>query len=169
MTSTESQPIDNTRLRRFLVLAAVKLLKRVVPSHGAVIFISTKLCIKFGPLRHLPEASTMRFIAQHTSIPVPKVYCAFTRKGWTYIAMQKINREILGSEWSKRSDDSRAKILQQLKRMVDEMRNIPPPRGQGVCNIDGGSIWDSRLPGTSMCHGPFESVHDFHRYLRGGF
>jgi thiamine kinase-like enzyme len=83
--------------------------------------------------------------------------------------MEKINGEMLGSEWSKRSDDSRAKILQQLTRMVDEMRNIPPPRGQGVCNIDGGSIWDSWLPGTSMCHGPFESVHDFHRYLRGGF
>ncbi len=117
-TSTKSQPINNTCLRRFLVLAAVKLLKRIVPSHGAVIFISNKLCIKFGPLRHLLEASAMRFIAQYTSIPVPKVYCAFTRKGWTYIAMEKINGKMLGSEWDKRSDDSKAKILQQLKRMV---------------------------------------------------
>ena len=171
--STESQPINNTRLRRFLVLAAVKLLKRIVPSHGAVIFISNKLCIKFGPLRNLPETSAMRFIAQHTSIPVPKVYCAFTRKGWTYIVMEKMNGEMLGSGWGERSDCSKAKILQQLKRMVDEMRNIPSRRGegqrQGVRNVDGGSIWDSRLPGTSMCHGPFESVHDFHRYLRGGF
>jgi aminoglycoside phosphotransferase len=167
--STESQPINNTRLRRFLVLAAVKLLKRIVPSHGAVIFVSSKFCIKFGPLRHLPEASAMQFIAQHTSIPVPKVYCAFTRKGWTYIAMEKINGEMVGRGWGIRSSGSKAKILAQLKGMVDEMRKICPPQGQGVSNVDGGPIWDCRLPGSSMCHGPFESVHDFHRFLRGGF
>ena len=170
--STETQPINNTPLRRFLVLAAVKLLKHIVPRHGGLIFISKKFCIKFGSLRNLPEASTMRFIAQNTSIPVPKVYCAFTRKGRTYIAMERINGEMLGRTWVKRSDESKAKILQQLKRMVDEMRNIPPPprqqQKQGVCNVDGGPIWDCRLPGKSMCHGPFESVHDFHRHLRGG-
>ena len=85
--------------------------------------------------------------------------------------MERINGEMLGREWGRRSDDSKAKILQQLKKLVGEMRNIPPPRGQGqgVCNVDGGPIWDSRMPGTSMCHGPFESVHDFHIYLRGGF
>lgn len=74
---TMSQTINSTCLRRFLVLAAVKILKRIVPSHGAVIFISSKFCIKFGLLRHLPEAWTIRFIARHTSIPVPKAYCAF--------------------------------------------------------------------------------------------
>jgi hypothetical protein len=127
---TETHPINNTPLRRFLVLAAVTLLKHIVPRHGGLIFISKKFCIKFGPLRNLPEASTMRFIAQNTSIPVPKIYCAFTRKGRTYIAMERINGEMLGRTWVKRSDESKAKILQQLKRMVDEMRNIPPPPRQ---------------------------------------
>ena len=168
-TSIKTQPINNTRLRRFLVLAAVKLLKRIVPNHGAIIFVSRKLCIKFGPLRHLPEASAMQFIAQHTSIPVPKIYCAFTRKGWTYIAMENINGEMLGRGWGERSSESKVKLLAQLRGMVDEMRNILCPQGQGVSNIDGGPIWDCRLPGNSMCHGPFKSVHDFHRFLRGGF
>jgi hypothetical protein len=115
----------------------------------------------------------MRFIAQHTSIPVPKVYCAFTRKGRTYIVTERINGEMLGIGWVKRSEESKAKILKQLKGMVEEMRNIPPPprqaQRQGVCNVDGGSIWDSRLYGTSMWHGPFGGIHDFHLYLRGGF
>jgi len=102
--SPETQPINNTPLRHFLVLAAVKLLKHIVPRHGGLIFISKKFCIKFGPLRNLPEASTMRFIAQNTSIPVPKVYCAFTRKGRIYIAMERINREMLGRRWVERSD-----------------------------------------------------------------
>ena len=138
-TSQDSKPIKNTRLRRFLVLAAVKLLKRIVPNHGAVIFIFDRLVIKFGPLRHLPEASAMEFIAQHTSIPVPKVYCAFTRKGWTYIAMEKINGEMVGRGWGDRNADSQAKILAQLKRMVAEMRNVRP-QGQGISGVDGGPI-----------------------------
>lgn len=142
-----------------------------MPSHGAVIFIAGKLCIKYGNLRALPEASAIRFIHENTSIPVPKIYCAFTRKGSTYIVMEKIQGEMLGIGWGERNDDSKAKILEQLKRMVAEMRSIPPPQGQkpGVCNVHGGSIWDSRLPGTSMRHGPWESVHEFHKYLRGGF
>lgn len=78
--------------------------------------------------------------------------------------MERINGEMLGRRWIERSDESKAEILQQLKRMVDEMQNIPPPprqqQKQGVCNVDGGPIWDCRLPGKSMCHGPFESVHD---------
>jgi hypothetical protein len=59
--STETQPINSTPLRRFLV--AVKLLKDIVPRHGALIYIGNKLCIKYGSLRSLPEASTIQFIA----------------------------------------------------------------------------------------------------------
>jgi len=68
----------------------------------------------------------------------------------------------------RRSTGLQEKIPEQLKGMVNEMRNLSPPPGQGVSNIDGGSIWDCRLPGTSMWHGPFKTVHDFHKYLRGG-
>ena len=92
----ESKPINDTRSYRILLIAAVKLLKRICPHHGTVLFVSSKLCIKFGPLRHLPEASTMQFLAQKTSIPVPKIYCAFTRKGWTYIVMEQIHGEMAG-------------------------------------------------------------------------
>lgn len=59
--STKTQPINNTSLRRFL--AAVKLLKDIVLRHGALIYIGNKLCIKYGSLRSLPEASTIQFIA----------------------------------------------------------------------------------------------------------
>ncbi|KAF4635892.1 hypothetical protein G7Y89_g2199 [Cudoniella acicularis] len=166
---TETKLIKSTRFRRFLVLAAIKLLKRIRPHHGTVIFVSDKLCIKYGPLRHLPEASTMQFIAQHTSIPVPKVHCTFTRKGWTYIAMERINGEMMGQGWVNRSDESKAKLLAQLKGLIEEMRKIQPPEGQGVSNVDGGQLWDCRIPGKTLCHGPFESIDDFHRYLRGGF
>jgi hypothetical protein len=151
-TSPESKPINSTRLRRFLILAAVKLIKRIRPHQGTVLFVSDNLCIKFAPLRHLPEASTIQFISEHTSIPVPKIYCAFAHTGWTYIAMERIKGEVIGRNWGIRSVESKAKLLLQLKKMVEEMRSIPPPQGQGVSNVNGGPMWNSRLPGTSLCH-----------------
>lgn len=166
-TVSKSSPINDTLLRRFLVLAAIRLLKKFRPRTGNVLLLSDRLCVKFGPLRHLSEASTMRFIAQHTSIPVPKVHCAFERRGWTYILMDRINGEMVGQGWVHRSAKSKAKILWQLKQFMQEMRNISPPSAH-VANVDGGSLFDCRLPGPSLRFGPFKSIEEFHNHLREG-
>ncbi|KAJ5427846.1 Aminoglycoside phosphotransferase [Penicillium cf. griseofulvum] len=68
----------------------------------------------------------MRFISQHTSIPVPKVLCAFTRSGWTYIVMERIRGDIIGEGWVNRSEDSKAKLLSQLAEKIREMRELQP-------------------------------------------
>jgi hypothetical protein len=115
-TSPESKPINSTRLRRFFILTVVKLLKCIRSHQGTVLFVSDNLCIKFGPLRHLPEASTIQFIAEHTSIPVPKIYCAFTHKGWTYIAMERLKGEIIGRNWGIRSANLRQKYFYNLRK-----------------------------------------------------
>jgi hypothetical protein len=167
-TVNETQPINDTRTRRFLVLAAVKLFPRVNSSLEAIPFLSDKLWVKYGNLRNLAEASTPQFISQHTSIPVPKVYCAFTRKGETYIVMEKIRGEILGKGWVNRSDDSKPKLFSQLRGIVKDMRAILPPKGQGVSNVNGGPIYNTRLTGKLNSHGPLKDIHDFHRYTRQG-
>lgn len=116
----------------------------------------------------LSEASTMHFVAQNTSIPVPKVLCAFTHSGINYIVMERIQGEMIGFRWVKRSEESKARLLSQLKEMIQEMRELQPPEGMGVANSDGGSLYDCRLPGSSLCFGPFRTVRDFHRHLRTG-
>lgn len=167
-TSTENlRSINDTWYWRFLTLAAIKLLGSIRPRQGMILFITRTLCVKYGPLRHLPEASTMEFIACNTSIPVPKIYCAFTHNGWTYIMMRRLGGECLAYSWKSRSAESQAKILQQLKEMIDGMRRIAPP-SPAVANIDGGRLWDCRLPGSTLTFGPFDNVDCFHHYLRGG-
>jgi len=168
METTPSESINNTVFHRLFTLVAIKLLKRHRPRNGNVLFLSRKLCVKYGSFQHLSEAATMQFIARHTSIPVPKVHCAFTYKGWTYILMERIAGEILSREWPKRTEESQAKILLQLKEMVNEMRALPPPDNMGISNVDGGSLFDSRLPGSSVRFGPFRTIQEFHRHLRGG-
>jgi hypothetical protein len=81
--------------------------------------------------------------------------------------MERIAGEMLGSGWVDRSPVSQTTVLSQLKEMVREMRSIPPPQGQGIASVDGGQLFDCRLPG-SLRFGPFGCVADFHTYLRYG-
>lgn len=129
--------------------------------------LTDHLCVKYGSRVRLSEASTMCFISRNTSIPVPKVLCAFTHHGSTYIVMERIKGDILGAGWVKRSDKSKSK-LEQLKKMIQEMRELRPPEGMGIANVDGGSLFDCRVPGTSLCLGPFRCIKEFHRHLREG-
>lgn len=63
--------------------------------------LSGELYIKYRRHVHLSEASTMRFVLQHTSIPVPKVLCAFTHSGRTYIVIERIKGDIISNGWVK--------------------------------------------------------------------
>ncbi|KAL5331421.1 hypothetical protein ACEPPN_000951 [Leptodophora sp. 'Broadleaf-Isolate-01'] len=162
----ESKPINDTPLRRFLVLAALKLRKPFSKRYGGVLFHWGGICVKCGSLTTLSEASTLQFIAQHTSIPVPRVYCSFRHKGWTYIVMERIPGEMVGRGWVSRTVASKAKIHSQLQGMVAEMRKLTPTTPM-VSNVDGGVLFDGRIHGP-MQFGPFESIQKFHYYLRGG-
>ena len=128
-------------------------------------FVSSRLCIKTLGEAGLAEARSMLFVSQNTSIPVPKVHAAFSHKDFTYILMERIPGDRLSEGWVQRSEDSKARILAQLRCFVEQLRSIPPPDGVGVANVDGGPVYDQRLPKRSFW-GPFPTIHHFHRALR---
>ena len=136
--------------------------------------LTYNLCVKYGEFVDLSEAATLEFIQQHTSVPVPTVYCAFKRCGQMYILMKRIKGHKLARGWCKRSEESKACILGQLRATVDEMRKIKSPYGFAVSNVDDGSLYDMRLPSlglrypevTSLRFDPFEDIPAFHRWLR---
>ena len=164
------ESINGTLLRRILTLVSVKLCKRWRPWHGGVLMLSNKLCVKYGYFQDVSEAATIQFIAQNTSIPVPKIYCAFRHKNVTYIVMERIRGHYIGRGWVHRTKESQAKILQQLKDMVDEMRRIPPSHDAAVANVHQGPLYDERLPASQDRNrlGPFKTVGEFHTHLRHG-
>lgn len=163
-----SKPINANAFYRFSTLLAIKIFKHIRLRHGNVLMLTDKLCVKYGRRVHLSEASTMRFISEYTSIPVPKVLCAFVHSGWTYIVMERIQGDIIGSGWVKRSEESKARLLSQLKQMILEMRELQPPEKIGIASVDGGSLFDCRILGPSLRFGPFDTTQDFHRHLRMG-
>jgi len=52
------------------------------------------MVMKYGTEIQLSEASTLHFIAEKTSIPVPKVYCAFEHRGMRFILMEFVKESV---------------------------------------------------------------------------
>lgn len=165
-----AKPINNTWWRRNFYLLARKITLQLTERGGGGVLdlIGRRVCIKTHPWLSLADAATLQFVAQHTSIPVPKVYCAFEHKGQVYIVMEFIKAYMLAYGWTSRSPESKAKIHQQLRRMMDELRSIPHPEHLGIANVTGGPLFDPRLPGHSLNFGPFKSTAGFHLHIREG-
>ncbi|KAF1997084.1 hypothetical protein P154DRAFT_606910 [Amniculicola lignicola CBS 123094] len=151
--TARSEQINATAFQRYLTLLAIKLLKRFRKRNGTVLFLSKNVCVKYGSNISLSEASSIQFAAKYTLVPVPR----------------RIHGDPVGLGWLKRLEESWVKILHQLKDMVGEMRRIIPLIGIGVAYVDGGPLHNPWLPGTLNSFGPFKTVQDFHRHLRGGF
>lgn len=164
----ESNPINGGLLARMLTILAIrvksqKYLSRLWKPSGGLLSVFG-FCIKVKPFSNLAEAHAMQFVAQHTSIPVPKVYCAFVHNGSTYIVMSKMDGEIAASGWLSRTEESKRRILDQLRSMVSELRTIQPLEEMGVANVNGGPFYDCRLP-SKLLWGPFDTVCEFHKAL----
>jgi aminoglycoside phosphotransferase (APT) family kinase protein len=82
------------------------------------------------------EAGTMQFVAKHTSIPVPKVHCAFVCKGRAYMVMKRIQGRDLPRAWKELSDKQKNNVFEQLRKMMDKLRSLKPPVGMvGVQSV----------------------------------
>ena len=160
--------IHNTVFRRWLTLLALKTTARFYKSMGFCVPITKHKIVKTGPYVHLTEGATIDFIAQNTSIPVPKIYCSFVHKNRAYIVMERIRGDDLPTAWQKLSEQSRQKVFDQLRSMIQEMRLLKPPPGTGVESCVGGSLRDSRIPRSNPRFGPFKTIQEFHLWLREG-
>lgn len=104
----------------------------------------------------------MQLVRQHTTIPVPKIYCSFEHKGLVYILMERMPGKPLANGWVFRSDAPKAKILAQLKLMLAELCTFPQPQptpqqnglpkvnADIVSGIDGGQFYDGTLPNKRL-------------------
>ncbi|EFR01046.1 serine/threonine protein kinase [Nannizzia gypsea CBS 118893] len=167
-TGWEELAVKPTWIRRFLTLLALKTTARFFKRDGCCIPISRHMIVKTGPWVHLTEAATMQFIAENTSIPVPKVYCAFVHKNRAYIVMERVQGTSLASVIGKCSEESSENIFTQLKDMFEELRALEPPPGTGVHSFAGGSLYDSRIARCQPRLGPFKTIQNFHLWLRDG-
>ncbi|KAF2432843.1 kinase-like protein [Tothia fuscella] len=116
--------------------------------------ISRKRVLK-GPCL-ASELEAMLFVAQSTSIPIPKVHTAYGYHGDFYIEMDYIRGETLETAW-------RDSMSPEQK---EELRHLQPPQPELVASAKGGGAVDCRI--GSLPFGPYHSQDEFHSFLRGG-
>lgn len=109
------EPVKSTKTRRALTIAATWIAVRTKHSIGFIgARISPGLLVKRGTGVELEEAANIEYVRKNTSVPVPKDYCAFTRKGCTYIVMDIIRGQAFWSWWHTASADSKENVRRQL-------------------------------------------------------
>jgi hypothetical protein len=156
--------IKNSWLRRSFTLTSITLLRRFRPSHGSVLMLTPGLCVKYGPSRHICEAEAMAYVARHTSVPVPKVYCAFQKRNVTYILMERIKGVNARKIWGSISAEEREPLRTQLRAFLAELRSLPPPQPGHIGDVNYSKLYDDRI--ITGGFGPFTTSRDFHQFLR---
>lgn len=73
----------------------------------------------------------------------------------------------IGKDWFQRPRASRLKILAHLKKYVDEMRTLST-QSKAIGSFSGDPLYGPRMPSSTRQFGPFNSVEEFHEYIRDG-
>ncbi|KAM0690129.1 hypothetical protein Q7P36_008896 [Cladosporium allicinum] len=167
MTDTNLDVPQPNGFQRCLLLLCINLVRRFRKRKGSVLMLTKDLCVKYGARLDIVEAQSMIYVAKNTGIPVPKVYFAFTHKGCNYIFMERIRGQMAANGWVRRSQSSKSKVLENLKKTVLELRTLSA-QSSAIASITGGSLYDPRMPGEERRFGPFQTVQDIHDYLRDG-
>ncbi|KAH6973886.1 hypothetical protein BKA56DRAFT_691156, partial [Ilyonectria sp. MPI-CAGE-AT-0026] len=154
--------INNTFLNWDLVLLALKTVARFYQWDGSCIPISNGLIVKTGPFVHLTEATTMSFVAAHTSLPVPRVHCSFVHNSRAYIVMERIHGDSITKARGTLPAKACNSILAQLRAMFQELRSLQPPPGTGVESCCRGSLRDSRITRSRPRFRPHKTIQSFH-------
>ncbi|KAF1951119.1 phosphotransferase enzyme family protein [Byssothecium circinans] len=141
--------------------------------------ISPSMLVKYGTHASLIEAKTMLFVAEKTSIPVPKLYAAYSYgpldrdvSDWgsvydTYIFMEFIEGEDLEKSWKNCNDVEKQQISADLKKYMTELRSIPG--ADYVGSVHGGPVTDIILEWSTTIKGPFDSVEAFNTTIADTF
>jgi len=109
-----------------------------------------------GANNHPNEALVLRYVKEHTTIPVPKVISS----DWDRITMEYIEGSTLRQAWPTLTDEQRSGILAQLSGYIAQMRALT---GDSIGRLDGqGAMVPSIMTRSG---GPFTTVAEFHDWL----
>lgn len=132
----------------------------------------------------------MLYVAERTSILVPKLYAAYSHGPISrdlndhgsvydlYIIMKSIDGEDLRKSWDKHTSTEKQAISADLKKHIDELRSLPP--ASYIRSVHEGPVTDNMLEWSTFCRGmssrpcqaigsvfltrragPFKSIEDF--------
>lgn len=102
------------------------------------------------------EAGNLRFLKQHTNLPVPTVMKDWSEDSRHFIVNEKLAGQTLNIAWPRLSPDERRRIAKQTADYITELRKLHSPRIQ---SLTGEPVYSTFLflAGPTAPHGPFSS------------
>lgn len=119
----------------------------------------------------MSELEALEYVAEHTTIAIPKELNSYRVDGKAYIEMEYIRGECLDSAWASGSVTGTEKrtIMNQLRSYIEQLRSLNPPptskEGGLVASTKGGQLLDARI--GCFPFGPYNSHAAFQSFLRG--
>jgi len=111
--------------------------------------------VKTGDSVRLAEAEAMRLVRQKTTIPVPKIYNAYTDSdsGHVRIVMEFIEGDCLAEVWGKLGDAQKEEVIEQLRGFLAQLREI---KGSFIGSVDGTACEDQLFTDEIGTYGPYK-------------
>ncbi|EAW17177.1 uncharacterized protein NFIA_005390 [Aspergillus fischeri NRRL 181] len=121
--------------------AATELLS--TPDTSTKVVRMRDFAVKMGHGVPLIEAENMKFLAENSKVPVPKVHAAFKdpANNKTYIIMEYLPGDTLEKLLPSLNSAEKATISNLIKAAITELRSIPPPDYLGMLNRQPYPIW----------------------------
>lgn len=139
--------------------------------------VSSSMVVKYGRHIQLCEARNMQWVAENTSIRVPKVVDAWeandktpTRNNTCYIVMEYIEGKPLSDIWADLNLESRRSMLDKVAEYIRQLRSVkldvPGPIGGGLSEGSfftdyGAGPFYSRKEMESWFNERLQVCHDF--------
>lgn len=113
-----------------------------------------------------PELAALKYVAEHTSIPVPKVFNAHYYDDDLYIEIEYVREMSLEAAWHRDnlSQDQKNQIVAEVAGYISQLRKLKPPWEGIVASASLDGVLDHRV--GSYTFGPFTNHDGFHSYLR---
>ncbi|KAJ5476771.1 hypothetical protein N7475_002500 [Penicillium sp. IBT 31633x] len=126
-----------------------------------IVRISEHLVVKNADDIPVHEAPTLRFIAENTTIPVPKVHDIRTENDKVVgIVMGYMPGKPLDEVWDTLSSSQKQSIAEQLRGYISQLRNL---KGNYIGAIDRGTV--SMGKWGPIYGGPFDSEQEFNQWI----
>ncbi|KAJ3823775.1 kinase-like protein [Lentinula raphanica] len=139
------------------------------PYAGRIKDLPFGLILKMGSSSTAAEATTVEFIRSNTTIPVPRVVASDRAFGRTYMIMQEVEGRDLQYMWPNLDVDQRAKVVDQLRSYVAQLRLLSPSLSRGhqagaVCGLHYTPTRNSRIASARPTP-PFPNEGAFNDFL----
>ncbi|KAK7963457.1 hypothetical protein PG988_010431 [Apiospora saccharicola] len=136
----------------------------IEPFTGVRLLKDGKTVVKTGAYTREAQGNTVKFVRQHTSIPVLEVHNVYKnqRTGFWCIVMEYVAGTRLDHAWATFDTEAKASVMKQLRTYFDELRSI---KGSFIGAVDGSACDDQFFCASPWSYGPYQTEEELNEGL----